>query len=234
MLDSWDAAEDSDVEREKAKKAAEAKAKAEAAAKAQRKSRTQRIQEHQAANRRRKEEEDDEESSEEDESDKRRRLRKSEKDSDLKHAEELFGDLGVNPSRSARHVTVADPNNPAESIDLATLSMFNPSTKDQFSKLRDTLVPLLNANSKKPHYVMFMQEFTKEICKDLPSDNIKKIASSLTALCNEKLKEEKAADKGGKKKGGKAKASLNANRDISYKADTTVYDDGLEEYVPDT
>lgn len=77
---------------------------------------------------------------------------------------------------------------------------------------------------------MFMQEFTKQIVKDLPSEQIKKIASGLTTLSNEKMKEEKAAEKGGKKtKAAKSKATLVANRDISSKADTLSYgDDGIE------
>jgi translation initiation factor 3 subunit J len=44
------------------------------------------------------------------------------------------------------------------------------------------------------------------------------------------MKEEKAADKGGKKsKAAKTKTALSANRDVSHKADTTNYDDGLDE-----
>lgn len=88
-------------------------------------------------------------------------------------------------------------------------------------------------NAKKAHYSLFMQEFTKQICKDLPSDQIKKIASGLTTLSNEKMKEEKAAEKGGKKtKAAKTKASLNATRDVSHRADTTAYEDDFGEYVP--
>jgi translation initiation factor 3 subunit J len=75
-----------------------------------------------------------------------------------------------------------------------------------------------------------MQEFTKQIAKDLPSDQIKKISSGLTTLSNEKLKEEKALEKGGKKsKAAKTKITLNASRDISYKADTSAYGDDLAE-----
>jgi translation initiation factor 3 subunit J len=79
-----------------------------------------------------------------------------------------------------------------------------------------------------------MQEFTKAICKELPSDQIKKIASGLTTLSNEKLKEEKAAEKGGKKtKAQKTKTVLHADRGIGSKsyADTHAYDgdDGMDE-----
>jgi translation initiation factor 3 subunit J len=163
-------------------------------------------------------------------------MRAMELDTDLAHAEDLFGDLAVGSSikRSAvKPVALADPKDPNNTIDLAALPIFNPVTKDQFLKLREALVPLLGSNSKKAQYTLFMQEFTKQICKDLPSEQIKKIASGLTTLSNEKMKEEKLAEKGGKKsKAAKSKVALKAGRDISTRADTSVYDDdGLGEYV---
>lgn len=227
-MESWDAAEDSEVEREKAKKAAEAKAKAEAEAKANHKSRSQRIEEKRMeVMRRRQEEEEESSDEEEEEAEKRARLRKTEQDADLKHAEDLFGNIGVSKNRSApKPVTLQDSNDPTKSIELSSLSIFNPQTKDQFLKLRESLVPLISSNSKKAQYVLFLQEFTKQISKDLPSDQIKKIASGLTTLSNEKMKEEKAAEKGGKKtKAAKTKVALVAARDTSYRADTTAYDD---------
>ena len=233
VLESWDAADDSDAEREKAKKAAEAKAKADAAAKASHKSVKQRIEERREETMRKRQEEDDESSEEEeDEADRLEKARQSEKASDMKHAEELFGGAGTGPASrgAAKAVTVQDDADPTNSIDLSSMKLFNPTTASQFLKLRETLVPLLNENGKKPQYALFMQEFTKQIVKDLNSDQVKKISSGLTALSNEKMKEEKAADKSGKKsKAAKTKASLAATRDVSTRADTTSYDDGLEE-----
>ncbi len=171
--------------------------------------------------------------SSEDESDaaKRERLQRSEHAADLEYAEDLFGNVGTNNNRSApKTVVTADPKDPSNSIDLSSLPLFNPSTKDQFLKLRETVVPLLASNSKKAQYTMFVQEFTKQIVKDLPGEQIKKIASGLTTLSNERMKEEKAAEKGGKKtKAAKSKATLVASRDIGSKADTLSYgDDGIE------
>ena len=226
VLESWDAAEDSDAEREKAKKAAEAKAKAEAEAAANKKTKAQRIEEKRMATMRRKAEEEEESSSEEeDEATARARLRQTEQDSDLKHAEDMFGNIGISKSRSAtKAVVIADPSDLSSTVDLSSLPLFNPNTKDQFLKLRETLTPILASNSKKAQYTLFMQEFTKQIVKDLPSDQIRKIASGLTTLSNEKMKEEKAAEKGGKKtKAAKSKATLVATRDTSFKADTTSY-----------
>lgn len=70
------------------------------------------------------------------------------------------------------------------------------------------------------------------MAKELSSDQMKKVASALTRLGNEKMKEEKAAEKGGKKsKAAKTKATLVASRPNT--TDTTTYeDDGFGEYVP--
>ena len=176
----------------------------------------------------RKKMEEEESSEEEDETSRRERLRRNEQDSDLKHAEDLFENIGLNKNRAQKAV-VTDSSDPSKSLDLSSLPLFRPNTKDQFSRLKETLAPLLATNVSKPHYTLFLSEFVKDITKDLPSDQIKKVASSLTALSNEKMKEEKAAEKGGKKTKAKAKATLVAGRDVSSRADTTSYDDDFDE-----
>jgi translation initiation factor 3 subunit J len=228
VLESWDAAEDSEVEREKAKKAAEAKAKAEAEAAANKKSKAQRIAERQAE-RAARAEADDEDSEEETEAQARERLRRTEKESDLRHAEDLFGGIGISSNRKATTAGSAvpiDASDPSKTVDLSALPLFKPGTKSQFEQLRNVLGPILSGSSKKAHYTLFLQEFTKQLAKELPSDQIKKIASSLTALSNEKMKEEKAADKGGKKsKAAKTKTSLAGVSRGGGVADTATYDD---------
>ncbi|KAH6631555.1 eukaryotic translation initiation factor 3 subunit J [Chaetomium tenue] len=229
VLESWDAAEDSEVEREKAKKAAEAKAKAEAEAVANKKSKSQRIAERQAERAQARAEADDEDSEEETEAQARERLRRTEKESDLRHAEDLFGSIGISSGRKATTAGSAvpiDASDPSKTVDLSALPLFKPGTKLQFEQLRSVLGPILSGSSKKAHYTLFLQEFTKQLAKDLPSDQIKKIASTLTALGNEKMKEEKAADKGGKKsKAAKTKTSLAGVSRGGGMADTAAYDD---------
>lgn len=231
VLDSWDAEDDSEAEREKAKKAAEAKVKADAAAAAAKKSKKQRIAEHQTARARERAEADDDTSEEETEAQKRDRLRRTEKESDLRHAEDLFSEVGISNNRKATtagSVVPIDPKDPTHTVDLSTLAVFNPVTKLQFEQTRQTLVPLITANAKKAHYALFLQEFAKQLAKDLPSDQIKKVASSLTTLSNEKMKEEKAAEKGGKKtKAAKTKTTLAMNRPTV--ADTNTYEDTFGE-----
>ena len=229
-MESWDAVEDSEEEAEKAKKAAAAKAKAEEEARLNHKSRPQRIEEKRMANMRKKMEEEEETSSEEEEeADRRERLRRTEQDADMKHAEDLFANVGMKDRGAPKAFVAVDSSSGAKTVDLAMLPLLKPNTKDQFVQLRTTLAPLLAANTKKGPYPLFLQEFVKDIARELPSDQIKKIGSGLMTLSNEKMKEEKAAEKGGKKTKAKAKATLVASRGVSSRADTTAYDDNLEE-----
>ena len=235
MADNWEEAEDSEAEREKKAKAAAAKAKADAEAAASKKSKSQRVEEHREAARRRRaaEYDEDEESSEdEDEAEKRARLRQTEQDADLKHAQDLFDNAGLGTkSRTTpnKATIIEDKLHPGQTIDLSTLSLFKPASKSQFEALSTTLVPLLTAASGKPHYSIWLADFVKKIAADMPSVEIKKAASGLTALSNEKMKEEKAMEKGGKKsKAAKSKISLAAGRDIGRGvADTTDYANDL-------
>ncbi|PKY04033.1 eukaryotic translation initiation factor 3 subunit J [Aspergillus campestris IBT 28561] len=228
VLDSWDAAEDSEVEREKAKKASEAKAKADAEAAAKKKSKAQRIEEHKQERRQRAADaSDSDESYDEDETDRRARLRATEQDADLKHAQDLFGDIDLNRMRnrgSPKAVVVADAADPTNSVDLSAMPLFKPTTKDQFAKVTETLIPLFSAQAKKPQYAIWALEFAKQLVKELPSTEVKKIASALSTMSNEKMREERAADKGNKKsKAAKTKVTLNANRDSHM--DTANYGD---------
>lgn len=223
MLDSWDAAEDSEVEREKAKKAAEAEAAAKAKALANKKTKAQRVEEHREQ--RKKNAEDDSDFEDETEAEKRERLRRQEIDSDLAHASDLFGEVDMKRNRGApKAIVISDNVDPTKSIDLSAMPLFKPTTKDQFTRLSDALIPLITPHSKKPQYAIWAQDFTRRLVKELPSSEIKKIASALTTASNEKMREERASDKGNKKtKAAKTKVSLVANRDSQV--DSNTYDD---------
>ncbi|KAK9851451.1 hypothetical protein MYU51_009769 [Penicillium brevicompactum] len=233
VLESWDAAEDSEVEREKAKKAADAEAAAKAKALANKKTKAQRIEENREKHR--LEKEDFGESDSEDEADRRARLRKTEQEADLAHAEDLFGSVDVKRNKGApKAVVVTDSKDPTNSVDLSAMPLFKPTTKDQFNRLTEILVPLLTPHTKKAQYSLWAQDFTRKLVKELPSAEIKKIASALTTASNEKMREERASDKGNKKsKAAKTKISLNASRDAQ--PDTSQYDDdglGDDDFIP--
>lgn len=210
------------------KKAAEAKAKADAEAKANKKSKTQRMQEK-IAERQKVREEGDSESEEETETERKERLLREQKEADLRHAEELFGgDVGSVPSSRKATIkgsVVPDPKNPENLIDLSTMPLFDPKTKAQFETLREVIAPIIGGhNAKKAHYALFLTEFTKALARDLPSDQVKKVASTLTTLANEKMREEKAQQGTGKKtKAAKTKTTLAISRPTV--TDTNAYDD---------
>lgn len=225
VLDSWDA-DDSEAEAEKAKKAAEAKAKADAEAAAKKVPKSERIAQLKAKRAVQAVLDDEEDYEDETEAERRERLRRTEQDADLAHAADMFGDAGLSAGRAKTKTAavVIDSKDPTKTVDIAKLPLFDPKTKAQFELLRVTLGPVIAAHSKKAHYSLFLQEFTKTLARDMPSDQIKKLASGLTALGNEKMKEEKAADKGGKKtKAAKTKTSLVTGR--ANAADTAAYDD---------
>lgn len=162
-------------------------------------------------------EEEGESSEEETEADKRARMRATEQEADLKHAEALLGDIQMGGKKSAgpnKAFIVEDKKNPGQAINLEALPLFKPSTKTQFDQLTASLGPLLSQSSMKPHYSLWVQNFVKQLCAELPSAEIKKTASGLTALSNEKMKEEKERDRTGKKKVAKAKPTAAVGRDV--------------------
>lgn len=226
ILDNWDAAEDSEVEREKARVAEERKAKAEAEILAKKKSKTERIAEKKAENTRRLAEKGAD-LHDEDLTSRRKRLEQAVQESDLNLAQDLFDGISHNkpkaPTTSVIEIESQDSN---FTIDLFSLPLFNPKTMLEFEKLRNTLIPAISKNTNEPHYSNFLQEFTKQLAKELPSDQIKKIASTITTLSNEKMKEEKLAEKGGKKtKAAKTKVKLVASKNITSIPDVQAYDD---------
>ncbi|KAI5285227.1 Translation initiation factor 3 subunit J component [Ascosphaera atra] len=168
----------------------------------------------------------DEAAKHEDPLEKKARLLREQKESDLKHAEDLFGDLDLNTSMTGRTTTrpsvipiggAGGNSDPTATVDLSELPLFNPSTKQQFETLSSVLVPLLGKHAKKPQFALWAPEFCKALVKDMGSADIRRCVSSLTAAANEKLKEEKAAEKGGKKsKAAKTKTSLNVLHLMSF------------------
>lgn len=73
---------------------------------------------------------------------------------------------------------------------------------------------MISTQHKKSEYVTWAAEFVKQLLKESKSADIKKAASILTTASNEKLKEERNADKGTKKsKASKTKTAVNVGND---------------------
>lgn len=141
-------------------------------------------------------------------------MRRREKEADLMHADDLFGDLaGPAKEKTAKKATVvsigpAKTGSTDDSLDLSTLPLFAPKTKADFTQLQSVLAPLLAATSSKKDYVPFVQDLAKELTRPLTSEQVRRVISTLTTLSNEKMKEEKGPAK--KSKASKTKVTLNS------------------------
>ena len=109
---------------------------------------------------------------------------------------------------ASRNEDAVDISDAVFLIGFNNLPIFNPESRIDFEKLCETLVPVIRQNYRKEDYVPFLQDFTKLLANDLPGEQIKKIASMLTAFSNEKAKMEKASERHGKKSREKNKTSL--------------------------
>ncbi|GIY24605.1 eukaryotic translation initiation factor 3 subunit J-A [Caerostris darwini] len=84
-----------------------------------------------------------------------------------------------------------------------------PSSREDFDTFRKLLVDKISQNESAPHFYSFLEELCRDLCLNLPPDEIKKITGTLNAIANEKVKAQKA--KAGKKKS--KKATLNLGKD---------------------
>ena len=98
-----------------------------------------------------------------------------------------------------------------------------PSSKEDFDKFEELLRTKITKYERSPHYVPFLENLFRQICIDLEADDIKRLGSTLTALSNEKAKQQKGTK--GKRK--KQKASLVVGKDTD---DVLVDTGGYDEY----
>ncbi|CAN6598612.1 eukaryotic translation initiation factor 3 subunit J [Trichomonascus vanleenenianus] len=156
-----------------------------------------------------------------DEATKKQLRKQAEIESDLTNAATLFSSIDIHPRSLATQASsgTATPAGPAKLSDLA---IFKPTTKQEFDNLRKTLAPLLCelAEVSSLQYGNFVTELCRDVCKAASIDQIRKVSSTLNALTNEKVREERANR--GKKKKPVAKA---ASQKIDEAKDVTNYDD---------
>ncbi|KAJ1531119.1 hypothetical protein ONE63_005941 [Megalurothrips usitatus] len=81
----------------------------------------------------------------------------------------------------------------------------NPSSKEEFDKLREAINNKVQDFSKAESYVEFVTELVESMVVNLPVADLKKLSSYMTTLASEKNKMDKAA--GSKKKAGKCKGA---------------------------
>ncbi|EIN10062.1 translation initiation factor eIF3 subunit [Punctularia strigosozonata HHB-11173 SS5] len=146
--------------------------------------------------------------------------RERELKSDLNNAADLFGQSATGTSASS---------------ELNSLLTFNPRTKDEFHEYSKKIIEvLINRLQDKPLYPAFVEQHVRDLAMPLRDVEVRKAASGLTTLANEKQKEQRDKASGKKKSNTKAnaKATLGSAKGVG-KIDTGVYDEALDDFGND-
>ncbi|CAN8029122.1 hypothetical protein HPB47_000694 [Ixodes persulcatus] len=102
------------------------------------------------------------------------------------------------------------------------IDALQPQTKEDFDSLRKALANKLTSCEKSPLYVAFLDDLLRDLSLNMEPDDLKRLSSSLTAVANEKVKQQKLKHK----KKGKKGASLHVGKDDGL--DVTLDDYGNE------
>jgi translation initiation factor 3 subunit J len=86
------------------------------------------------------------------------------------------------------------------SKELEELLNFQPRTKEDFQNLSTRIIEIIIKRLQgKPLYPSFVETFARELAKPLNVVEVRKVASILTTLANEKQREQKDKSSGKKK-----------------------------------
>jgi translation initiation factor 3 subunit J len=145
---------------------------------------------------------------------KARRDKERELNSDLNNAADLLGAAALGGTSSS---------------ELDQLISFQPRTKDDFTKMTTMIMEvIIKRHQSKPLYPSFIEHFARELCGPLKDVEVRKVASGLTTLANEKQKEQRDKASGKKKPKAAAKPGLGGTKSAG-RLDTGVYDEALDD-----
>ena len=137
---------------------------------------------------------------------KARRDRERELNADLDNAVDLFSGSSINNSNPVSNTASATTSNgpvKTEPSPLDKLATANPKTKEEFQAYSKSVIELLiKKHQNKPLYAQFVEMHVRELAQPLKDVDVRKSASALTTLANEKQKE-KAGPKKKTKAAGK-------------------------------
>ncbi|KAF9041112.1 eukaryotic translation initiation factor 3 subunit J [Hymenopellis radicata] len=175
------------------------------------------IAEKEAAKAARKNESDDEYDSDAvlDPREKARRLKEMELNADLNNAADLLGSAALGGTSSK---------------ELDSLLSFQPRTKDDFIKLSSMITEfIIKRHQNKPLYPAFIEHHVRELAMPLKDVEVRKAASGLTTLANEKQKEARDKASGKKKPKSAMKPALGSAK-VAGRVDTSVYEEALDDF----
>lgn len=156
---------------------------------------------------------EDERLSNETPAERRARLRQIEVEADMKNTVDLFGGVSVSD----------EPSIPGDD----SVITMQPRTRAQFDTYAEKLADVVSKHEISPHFAYFVETFARKLVGPLKDVDVRKVASALTAIANEKQRLEKEKEKGGKKGKGKAKPTL-ASKSVG-RLDTSAYEESLDD-----
>jgi len=137
--------------------------------------------------------------------------------SDLSNAADLLGAVAIGGKSSS---------------ELDWLTSFQPRTKDDFILLSNKIIEtIISRHQSKPLYASFVEAHVRALAQPLKDVEVRKAASGLTTLANEKQKEQRDKASGKKKPATKAKPMLGAAK--GNKLDTGAYEEVLDDFGND-
>ncbi|CAE6409551.1 unnamed protein product [Rhizoctonia solani] len=143
--------------------------------------------------------------------------RARELESDLKNTTDLLGAAALGDAPS----------------ELAELVTFNPRNKEDFQKLSDMIIEhVIQRHQSKPLYATFVDLHVRALAESLRDVDIRKAASTLSTLANEKQKEQRDKASGKKKPKAAMKPALGAAK-VNSKLDTSAYEEALDDFGND-
>jgi len=116
------------------------------------------------------------------------------------------------------------------SSELDSLISANPRTKEDFQALSSKIIEyVIKRHQNKPLYASFVEHHVRALAEPLKDVEVRKAASGLTTLANEKQKEQRDKSSGKKKPKAASKPGLGPAK-LSSKLDTNVYDEALDDF----
>ncbi|KAF8150087.1 eukaryotic translation initiation factor 3 subunit J [Crassisporium funariophilum] len=134
---------------------------------------------------------------------------------DLNNAAELFGAAAIGGTSSS---------------ELDSLISFQPRTKEDFHQLSNRIIEfVIKRHQTKPLYSAFIEHHTRALALPLKDVEVRKVASGLTTLANEKQKEQRDKASGKKKPKAASKPGLGGAK-VTTRLDTGIYDEALDDF----
>jgi translation initiation factor 3 subunit J len=149
---------------------------------------------------------------------KAKRDKELELNADLNNAADLLGAAALGGTSSA---------------ELDSLLTTQLRTKEDVVALSEQIIQVITRRiENKPLYASFVEHHVKALAGPLKDVEVRKAASGLTTLANEKQKEARDKASGKKKSKAAAKPALGAAK-VASKLDTNAYEEALDDFGPD-